>query len=142
MYPWVDASVGDSPELEEKFQKQHEAGPFVQIFYQAEGTTPAAMQTMMIRGFCHMLISSMLCCVLLVLTEPCESYGGRLGFVFGLGALGTFWSEGGDFVWWRHPGSHVLFMSAYDLASWLLAGLVIAALVKKNDSAPNTSLQQ
>ena len=131
MYPWVDSSTGDDEGASKEFERQHAEGPIVQIFYHANGIAGSEMGMTMGLGFVHMLISSVFCCILLAMAEPLCCYGSRVGFVFGLGVFSSLWIEGADLIWWHFPLSHVLFMSAYNIIAWLLAGLVIAAIVKK-----------
>jgi hypothetical protein len=141
MYPWVDKSRGDQPSLEEEFARQHAAGPFVQIVYHANGVPASEMGKMMGWGFAHMFISAALCCVLLAMSEPLCCYGARVCFVFGLGVFATLWIEGANLIWWHHPSSHVAFMGTYNVVAWLLAGLVIGAIVKKPKIANATGGQ-
>ena len=58
-------------------------------------------------------------------------YSARVCFVFGLGLFATLWIEGANVIWWHYPTSHSIFSGAYNVIAWLLAGLVIGAIVKK-----------
>ena len=139
MYPWVDTSAGDQPGLQEEFQRQHAEGPVVQIFYHASGIPASEMGTVMGYGFVHMLATALLASVLLALAEPSCCYLARVSFVFGLGLFATLWIEGANVIWWHYPTSHSVFMSAYNVVAWLLAGLVIGAIVKKKDASGKDS---
>lgn len=130
MYPWVGAAAKDQPGSEEEFNKQHADGPIVQVFYHAEGIPPEAMGKMMGFGFLHMLVSSFLCCYLLKHSNCGTTFLNRLCFVFTLGLFTTIWIEGADLIWWHYPLSHVLFMGTYNVMAWLIAGAVIAAIMK------------
>lgn len=131
MYPWLTAEAGKVEGAQEEFAKQHAEGPIVKIFYLKQGMSSSALVTMMVSGFVHMLITSIICCILLAVAEPSCCYWARLGFVFGLGLFATVWIEGSNLVWWHYPANHIVFVGAYNLVAWLLAGLVIAAIVKK-----------
>ena len=136
MYPWVDSSSGDqqgSDEqgTEEDFQQQHAEGPIVQVFYHAAGIPAAEMGKTMGFGFVHMLVCAVISCFLLASAKPLCCYSARVCFVFGLGLFATLWIEGANVIWWHHPTSHALFLGAYNVIAWLLAGLVIGAIVKK-----------
>ncbi len=139
MYPWVDASGGDRPGLEDEFQKQHEEGPLVQVFYHMEGIPPSAMGMTMLQGFIHMFIAATICALLLSMAEPLGSYRARVGFVFLLGLFTAFWIHGADAIWWHHPLSHCLFMAAYSLGAWLLVALVMAKMIVQKTREPEAA---
>ena len=131
MYPWVDASSGDKTGSAEEFETAREEGPFVQIVFDPAGVPASEMGKVMGMGFLHMLVSALLCSMLLTAAEPLCCYKYRVGFVVGLGLFASFWIGGANIVWWHHPISHTIFMAGYSIGTWVLAGLVIGAIVKK-----------
>lgn len=134
MYPWVDAS-DDKRGSAEEFNKQHADGPIVQVFYHADGISPEEMGATMGLGFIHMLASSFLCCFLLKHSNCGTTFLNRVCFVFTLGLFASVWINGADPIWWHYPISHVLFMATYNIIAWLIAGVVIAAIMKPESEA-------
>ena len=135
MYPWIDAAGEDELGAEEEFTQQHAEGPIVQVFYHAGGIPASEMGKTMGFGFAHLLASAVIGCILLAMSGPSCCYGTRVGFIFGLGIFATLWIEGANLIWWHYPSNHVVFIGAYSVAAWLLAGLVIGAIVKKPKDA-------
>ena len=131
MYPWGDTSNGDQAGAAEEFEKAREAGPFVQIVFDPAGVPASDMGKIMGMGFLHMFGSALLCSLLLAVAEPLCCYRLRVCFVTGLGLFASVWIGGSNLVWWHHPISHTVFMGGYTMGAWLLAGLVIGAIVRK-----------
>lgn len=100
--------------------------PMAIIYYNAQ---QPSMAKMMAGGFLHMLVvSALVCAVLPYVRAP--TFGARFCFVFFLGLFVAAWADLGAMVWWRHPSAWAAFHFGYDVLSWLLAGLVIAAIAK------------
>ena len=129
-YPWVDTSKGDQPNLEKDFERQRQEGPFIQVFFHKGKPNP--MGQTMATGFVHMWISALICSALLWAAQPFCCYSARVAFVTGLGFFATVWIQFGNTIWWHYPTSNAFFFSAYDLGAWVLAGLVIGAVVKES----------
>lgn len=131
MYPWVEKSEADQAESAERFEKARQEGPFVQIVYDPAGVPASDMGKVMGMGFLHMFGSALLCSLLLAAAEPLCCYQYRVCFVVGIGLFASFWIGGANVVWWHHPVRHTILMAGYSIVAWLLAGLVIGAIVKK-----------
>ncbi|MEZ6131557.1 MAG: hypothetical protein R3C59_23045 [Planctomycetaceae bacterium] len=70
-----------------------------------------------------------------------HSFTGRLAFVFCLGLFCAVWADVGNMIWWRHPPLWTAFHFAYDTLSWLLAGVIIAAIIKTGQPAETSESQ-
>lgn len=102
-----------------------ESGPVAMIFYR--DAVPDMGMTMGM-GFGHMLITALIVCVV-VSRLNLPTFGQRMGWVAFLGLFVAVWADAGNMVWWHHPPNWVAFHAAYDLLSWCVAGLIIAAIV-------------
>ena len=103
-----------------------EDGPMVIAYF---FTDRPAMGQMMGAGFGHMLISALLVSwIVSKVNRP--SYWERVRIVALLGVFVAIWADVGNMIWWRHPAMWTVFHFFYDVLSWLVAGLVIAAIIK------------
>ncbi len=92
------------------------------------------MGKMMGMGFGHMFVTALLV-TLFVASQKLSSFAARLKLVFGLGLFVALWADVGNMIWWRHPPQWTAFHVAYDVFSWLLAGAIIAAIIKPNPAS-------
>lgn len=104
------------------------AGPTAMLYFNKQ---PPAMGQMMGLGFAHMFVTAVLASLCVCYMAP-GSFGKRFALVFFLGLFVAVWADVGNMIWWRHPAGWTAFHFAYDVLSWALAGLIIAALVKPN----------
>lgn len=102
------------------------SGPMAILFFNREMPSMAKMMGM---GFGHMFVSALLVS-LFVSYLRLRSFAGRLTFVFSLGLFVAVWADVGNMIWWRHPTLWTAFHFGYDVLSWLLAGVMIAAIVR------------
>ena len=105
---------------------EEHSGPVTMMFYATEAR---AMGMTMGLGFAHMFLTTLLVCIFLS-SSPRHTFAGRLAFVFFLGLFVAVWADLGNMVWWHHPPMWTGYHFAYDALSWLLAGLVIALILK------------
>ena len=68
--------------------------------------------------------------LLLVALPALESYARRVAFVCGLGVFAAVAVRLSEPILWHLPWGHFLHGATYDAASWLVAGLVLGAIVK------------
>jgi hypothetical protein len=120
----------DDKEAVEKFLAASRRGPLLQVIYRKEGMEPMSAATMAL-GFVHLAAGSLLAGMLLLLALPAlGSYLSRVLFVFGLGAFAVVAIQFANPVWFHHPWKFTLVQSLYDAVGWLLAGVVMAAVIR------------
>lgn len=88
-----------------------------------------SMGAMMGGGLLHMFFcSAIVAAVITRLNLP--AFSSRFGYVFAMGLVLATWADIGNMIWWHHPPVWAGYHFAYDLISWILAGLVIATIAK------------
>ncbi len=109
--------------------KRAEEGPFMILAYSTQGEENQ-MMTMGI-GFAHMLFAAFLMGGLLRIAAPAiKSYGSRVSFVIAMGLTGVVFILGRDIIWYHQDMGHYVFLAGYYLGSFVLAGLVLGALIR------------
>lgn len=119
-------------EGQQAFEERHEEGPIAVLNYVSEGR-PAMPPTTLLVDMARVLVMVVLAALLLLWAWPAlESYGARVGFVVLAGAAGSVFTRGADAIWWMLPWKYAGVMIVYEVLAWLVAGLVLAALLKPN----------
>ncbi len=138
LYPWPDADAADPEQEMKAFEQKHADGPLVTIIYSQAGYPTSEMAAVMVWGFLHMLVSAVVVAILLAMAGPMCCYGMRVLFVVVLGVFASLWIHIQDLIWFHYPLDFVLFHSTYHVVAWVLAGFVIAAIVRtgKKDADP------
>jgi len=107
------------------------AGPIVQIHYRKEGFSMAQMPVLMGMGFGHTALTVLLAALLLRMALPSlPAYGARVVFVFGLGLFAMAATRLGDSIWLNHHWAFTLGQTVFGVTNWLLAGLVMGAVIR------------
>jgi len=128
-YPIMPENATSESE-QKAFQEAHLQGPLVQLYYHKEGVDPLT-PAMMGSGFLHYWVSALLLGSLLALAAPSLScYWSRMGFVFLTGLFAAFAIDLSSAIWFHHPWDYQLFAFGFDVSNWLLAGVILAAVVK------------
>ena len=118
---------GTEKQMEEKFA----TGPVATIFFHRDGVTAMSPLTFLF-GYLQMTLACLVAALLLHMTASAlPSYGSRVAAVFLLGLAGTLFLELAQPIWWHHPWRFHLLYSLYACVSWLLAGTVLGAMIKK-----------
>jgi hypothetical protein len=127
VYPWMQQADG---QLDEAGMARHRQGPVFSIFYQAHGGEPMSPQVMGI-GFGINVVAALIAVVLTSLTLPsCPRYWQRLLVVTSLGVFEAVFAHFAMWNWMWFPWAYVQAMMLDGVIGWMLAGLVIAALVR------------
>lgn len=127
LHPWVDQKQHDDPATMEEFMRKHREGPLLQIVVIREGVEPMDPKIFG-QGFGHYFVSALLAGILLAMAKL-PSYGSRVGYVFLLGLFAALiWLL--NVIWMHHPWQFPMFSAANTVTSWLLAGFVLAAVVR------------
>jgi hypothetical protein len=129
-YPHPGGGSGGSD-----WEAQHREGPIVEIVYHSEGAPPMNPK-MMVLGFLHMWFTAFV--VGLIMNQfsasaRLSSFRDRLVFVIILALLSSLWIDTGRYIWFYHPFTHELFHAVYHISGLTVAGLVLAAIVKRSD---------
>lgn len=101
-------------------------GPMVLVFYRKEPPGPI----MMLYGYAHMAASALLAALLLNLALPgLQSFAARWLFVTLLGTFASVWITLSQSIWMMHPWEYSLLYAGFQVVGWVLAGLVLAAII-------------
>jgi hypothetical protein len=138
LFPWW-TEVEGSPEAQQAamdtVMEKHRRGPIGQIIFRKEGLDPMQPAGFVL-GFAHFFVSALIMSVLLVLALPgLHCYGSRLLFVFLAGLFAGWTVQLSDVIWFHHPPEYRLFLAGLDVTNWLLAGAVLAAVVRPRGTA-------
>ncbi|MDF2868415.1 MAG: hypothetical protein K0S11_1885 [Gammaproteobacteria bacterium] len=115
---------------DEHFNEKHKTGPIAQIFYRAEGVDPLNNKVMF-EGWVHAFICALLMAVLVAMTHNgLQTFAKRWLFVTLTGIFATVSMEGLYPIWWHHVWGYHFAVMFGQVINWLLAGLVIAYIVK------------
>jgi len=126
--PYRDANA--TPEQDKVLMERHLRGPLVEIIYIKEGLdpmTPVALAA----GFAQILVSTLVAGVLLSFAAPAlPAYVQRVGFVLLLAIFAVVALNLADIVWFHHPWPYPAMRAAFVASGWLLAGLLMGAIIK------------
>ncbi|MBC8144217.1 MAG: hypothetical protein H7X80_01460, partial [bacterium] len=128
MYPMAEDMSADG--AMEKVQALHDKGPLFEIRFHKAGVSMMDPM-MMISGFIHFLISTLLAAMLLRYALPqLQSFKQRVLFftLFGL-ASAVFIHLSGP-IWFYYPWDRALIDVLYVVLGWTLVGLVMAWRIK------------
>lgn len=126
-FPYWDQA--DDEATQQAGMEKHARGPIGQVMFVREGVNPMAPATMII-GFIQMLVSTLLAGFMLRAWGP-ASFMGRVAFVTTLGLFAVVTISVSKVTWFHHPWPTAALDGAYYVAAWLLAGLVLAAFVRR-----------
>lgn len=128
---FVPAHQGDDTETAlETYEERHRAGPLAFVVFQREGKEPFS-PTLMVLGFLHGFLACLLAAALLAALAAGGSLRARWLTVFSLGLFVAVFVNLGGLVWWSVPPAWMAVEAGYNLVGWALAGLPIAALVRR-----------
>jgi len=123
---------------DETKEARHVEGPLAMIFVRERGA-PSMPPSLLIGGFAHMWIAAFSMGLVLCYIAKSTTFGARVGIVFCTGAIGAFFSNLAYPVWFWHPWPFHVGTLFYDTVAWLLAGLVLGAIVKPTASRPEAN---
>ncbi len=139
MIPFLSQEQMQDPAAVEAMSAQHRQGPLVQIFYTKEGVEPMA-PAVFIGGFLNFFTSALIVAALLTMALPgLRSYSQRALFVFLVGLFGGVAIDLARPIWWLQPWDYWIHQALFPITAWLLAGLVMAALIKPRPAAESAA---
>jgi hypothetical protein len=125
-YPEPNAT----PEQQAALMERHRQGPLAQIIYLKEGMDPMAPSAFAV-GFVQILLSTLAAALLLRLAAPAlRSYLERAGFVILLALFAVVAINLEDIIWFHHPWAYPAMRAGFVLSGWLLAALVLGAIIR------------
>ncbi|MCZ6536548.1 MAG: hypothetical protein O6838_01455 [Gammaproteobacteria bacterium] len=123
-----------NPDIDE-MNALHRQGPVAMVDIDADGAVPQS-PIVMLAGFAHMLITTLMISLLMRLTgDALATYGDRVLFVFLAGVIVAFWARISDVIWWGLGLPWQMYNAIYDVSAWLIAGLILAKFVGPKQTA-------
>ena len=113
---------------DEEWIERHEAGPIAIVQVQPEGANPMA-PTKLIGGLAHMFISIVIMAIALGMTNL-AAYADRLKLVLLVSLAGTLYATLTDPIWFHATWGYFIWVTAYQMVSWLIAGAILAYFIK------------
>jgi hypothetical protein len=127
VFPTVDMKAKDAMA---QMDARMKVEPFGIMAYQPPGSLPGGFQLkLLVREFANEIVQSILAATLLSFTLL-ATYWSRVGFVVAIGAVAAIATNVSYWNWYGFSTSYTLANIGIELASFLAAGLAIAALVK------------
>jgi hypothetical protein len=126
---------------QETVKGRFEKGPVAFVHMLAVEGRPQVDASIMIGGFVLNLLAIVLIAALLKIAAPAlPTYAARVGFVALAGATAALFIEGNEAVWWQITWQWKLYQAVYDVAFWIIAGMILAAFIgpERTASAPQT----
>ncbi len=136
MVPGQDASIVDKTEREKDAMTRWVAGPSALVVLQAEGGPTMGAWT-----FGMQFLASVLggCIAAMVLAATNCGYLNRVLLVGLMGLFTWFNTDASYWIWYGFTNEYTLAQGLNHVMAWLLAGIVIAAIVKPSDERPVVS---
>ena len=132
-FPGLDRSPGLTKEqkaaVEKTWSEKYLAGPRGILVYHPDGETPMSPRQLLLQLGAE-IVAALVAAFLLAQAHGLTCYVGRVGFVLLLGLLPFFPLSFPYWNWYGFPTNFTLAQLADKLITYLVAGLVLAALVK------------
>jgi hypothetical protein len=129
-FPWVNPA--DSKAMQNYAEKTKTSASGL-LLYHAPGATNDMVRPM-VYEFVKELIEALIAAFLAGLAGM-ASYGGRVAFVTLIGVAAGISTNASYWIWYRFPCDYTLAYIAITLIGYFVAGLVIAAIVRKKEAA-------
>ena len=129
-YPWVDPN---DPKMMEKYDAILKNSASGLLLYHKPGAS-AGMSGPLVYEFVKELVE-MLIAAFLVGWAGIGAYAGRAGFVTLMGIAVSISTNASYWIWYKFPCDYTLACIAITLIGYFAGGLVIAAVLRKKDTA-------
>lgn len=140
--PWVKSSDLANPETraktEEDFRRRHMEGPVAYLFYSEAGSDPMAPQRLAAGAGLYMLAAFFAALAVYISLPGRPNFLLRVGIVLAMGCFTVLMTHLNDWNFMYRPDDYTLAMCADNLVSALLAGIVIAIIVRPGPKATTT----
>ena len=125
-FPWIDPT---DPNVEKNYQEKVRDNPSGLVLYHPPGATEGMTPVQLIEEFSKELVQTLIAAFLLSLTVL-GAYLARVGFVTLIGVSAGIATNFSYFIWYRFPLDYTLAYASIEIIGGLVAGLVIAAIVR------------
>ena len=125
-FPWIDPT---DPNAEKTYQEKAKTLPSGLILYHPAGFDADMTPMMLIEEFSKELVQTLIAAFLLSLTAL-GAYLARVGFVVLIGISAGIATNASYLIWYRFPLDYTLAYASIEIIGALVAGLVIAAIVR------------
>jgi hypothetical protein len=136
--PWVDVSSGKSKEKQEAdmaaYAAKYKEGPTAMLIY-TPGGVEYSFGKALLNQFLFSLVGAFLIAWVLGTTASATTYGTRVMIVVAAALFGGFVYTLPYWNWYNFPVNYILAEMGTWVVSWLVAGLAMAAVIKKTASA-------
>lgn len=130
-FPWVDES---NPAATEEWEKKYQTGPHGLLIYHPPGgqaLTPGQLVTELATNIAAALLVA---CLLALALAGLSTFGLKVLFVALIGLLPGLDVDVSYWNWYGFPGDYTVAVMADHLIGWVLAGLVLGAIVKRTSA--------
>ncbi len=131
--PAMDTSITDEVESTKDMMDRWAAGPAAFIVLQADGGPTMGAMTFGLQFLAVVLAG---CVAAMVLAATNCGYINRVLLVGLMGLFTWFNTDASYWIWYGFTNEDTLIQGMDHVVSWLLAGIVIAAIVKPSDERP------
>jgi hypothetical protein len=130
-FPWVDPA---DPNMEKNYQEKMRANPSGLILYRPPSANEGMTPVQLAEEFSKELVQTLIAAFLLSLTTL-GAYIARVGFVALIGVSAGIATNVSYFIWFGFPWDYTAAYASIEIIGGLVAGLVIAAIVRGRTAA-------
>jgi hypothetical protein len=125
LFPSLDQGPGAMGE----YQKKLASTPSGLLVYHAPGAQALSPRQLVVEFLVEMV--EILLAVYLLSRARVHGFGGRFGFIAVTGIAVGLWTNISYWNWYAYPASYTISYTFIQIAAFLLAGLIVAAMLRK-----------
>lgn len=133
-FPGMGMSTGASPEQIKAAMDKALGGPFGLLIYHPSGAEFVTPRRLLVQVGLN-IVQALFAAGFLSLATGLASYASRVGFVFLAGVFASLCTNVEQWNWYSFPGDYIAGYMATQIIGFLLAGLVIAWVIKGGAAA-------
>ncbi len=130
-FPWVDPT---DPNVQKIYTEKAKTNPSGMIIYHPPGVGDDMTPMQLVSEFAKETVQTLIAAFLLSLTVL-GSYVARVGFVTLIGVSAGIATNVSNLIWYRFPLDYTLAFVSIEVIGALVAGLVIAAIIRTRAAA-------
>ncbi len=131
-FPYHDPNEPMAGEKWDAYVTKFRKGPTgLLIFVPAHENDPMAPEYLIAEGIVCFALATLTAMLLAQAAPALQSYVMRLYFVFLIGLIAAISVPFRNWIWWEYPSDYVMLQAAAQAVGFVLAGLVIAAIVRR-----------